>query len=112
LEIVAKFAFFLETPAHTHISKSDNYSKVSGYLKLTKFRLGSLVVFSAIITYFTVVETIDWIQVLALSLGGFFVTSAANGFNQIIEKDLDHLMERTKMRPMPRNVGIAIQIES
>jgi heme o synthase len=29
------------------------------------------------------------------------VTSAANGFNQIIEKDLDKLMERTKNRPMP-----------
>lgn len=94
----------METTAHTQISKQQDYSKWSGYLKLTKFRLGSLVVFSALITYFTVAETIVWAQVLALGLGGFFVTSAANGFNQIIEKDLDHLMERTKLRPMPRQI--------
>jgi len=81
-----------------------NYSKISGYLKLTKFRLGALVVFSAIVTYFTVATTINWYQVLALSLGGLLVTSAANGFNQIIEKDLDKLMDRTKNRPMPTGI--------
>lgn len=72
-------------------------------MQLTKFRLGSLVVFSALITYLTVAETYHWQQILALCIGGFFITSAANGFNQIIEKDLDKLMERTKNRPMPLN---------
>jgi heme o synthase len=81
-----------------------SYSKFSGFLKLTKFRLGALVVFSALITYFTVAQTIGWMQVLALGLGGFLVTSAANGFNQIIEKDLDKLMDRTRQRPMPTEV--------
>jgi protoheme IX farnesyltransferase len=33
--------------------------------------------------------------------GGFLVTSAANGFNEIIEKDLDRLMKRTVDRPIP-----------
>ncbi len=81
-----------------------SYSKVQGFLKLTKFRLGSLVVFSAVITYLTVAHSVNWMQLIALSLGGFLVTSAANGFNQIIEKDLDKLMDRTKLRPMPTNV--------
>ncbi|MCC6370509.1 MAG: protoheme IX farnesyltransferase [Bacteroidia bacterium] len=80
------------------------YSKFSGFMKLTKFRLGSLVVFSALITYFTVAESPNWQQALALGIGGFLVTSAANGFNQIIEKDLDKLMERTRLRPMPTEV--------
>jgi protoheme IX farnesyltransferase len=79
------------------------YSKFSAFLQLTKFRLGSLVVFSAVITYITVADKIEWKQLIALCLGGFLVTSAANGFNQIIEKDLDKLMERTKNRPMPTN---------
>lgn len=61
-------------------------------------------VFSAVITYLTVAESIQWAQLLALSLGGFMVTSAANGFNQIIEKDLDKLMDRTRLRPMAINV--------
>ncbi len=33
--------------------------------------------------------------------GGFLVTGAANIFNEIIEKDLDKLMKRTKDRPIP-----------
>ena len=81
-----------------------NYSKISGFLKLTKFRLGSLVVFSAIVTYFTVVKVVDVNTIFALAIGGLMVTSAANGFNQIIELDLDKLMNRTKNRPMPTGV--------
>ncbi len=87
----------------THISSSETiiYSKIKSFLKLTKFTLSALVVFSAIITFFTVAETYNWKQVLAICLGGFLVTAAANGFNQIIEKDLDKLMNRTKLRPIP-----------
>jgi protoheme IX farnesyltransferase len=36
-----------------------------------------------------------------LTIGGFLVTGAANGFNEIIEKDLDKLMKRTMDRPLP-----------
>ncbi len=93
----------------TTISTPTNYSKLSGFLKLTKFRLGGLVVFSAVITYFTVAASINWCQVVALCLGGMLVTSAANGFNQIIEKDLDKLMDRTKNRPMPTGVLTSTQ---
>lgn len=35
-------------------------------------------------------------------IGGFLVTGASNGFNQVIERDLDKLMKRTKNRPIPR----------
>lgn len=94
----------LETTTGNISQSTDRSSKFSGFVQLTKFRLGALVVFSAVITYFTVAETINWMQVLALSLGGFMVTSAANGFNQIIEKDLDKLMDRTRRRPMPTDV--------
>jgi protoheme IX farnesyltransferase len=41
------------------------------------------------------------IQLCWLILGGFLVTGSSNAFNQIIEKDLDRLMERTKNRPLP-----------
>ena len=77
----------------------------------TKMRLASLVVFSAFITYLTAVYfnstkydleiIVDWTKVCWLSLGGFLVTAGSNGFNQIIEKDLDKLMARTCNRPLP-----------
>lgn len=79
------------------------YSKFQAFVKLTKHRLASLVVFSAVITYLTVAEDINFRQIIALSVGGFMVTAAANGFNQVIEKELDKLMDRTKNRPMPTN---------
>ena len=87
----------------THIASSETiiYSKAKSFFKLTKFTLSALVVFSAIITFFTVAESYNWKQVLAICVGGFLVTAAANGFNQIIEKDLDKLMNRTKLRPIP-----------
>ena len=80
------------------------YSKPVGFIKLGKFRLSALVVFSALITYLTLAPTLEWTRILALVVGGFLVTSAANGFNQILEKDLDKRMERTKLRPMPTEV--------
>lgn len=94
----------MESSSQNISSSNPPSSKVLGYLKLTKFRLGSLVVFSAVITYLTVAEEIISLQLLALGLGGFLITSAANGFNQIIEKDLDKLMDRTRLRPMPTGV--------
>lgn len=78
-----------------------DYSKFRAFVMLTKYGLSGLVVFSAVITYLTVAETIHYQQILALSIGGFMVTAAANGFNMIIEKDLDKLMDRTKNRPLP-----------
>lgn len=81
-----------------------NYSRLSGFIRLTKYRLGALVVFSALITYLTVATEISATHLLALGIGGFLVTSAANGFNQIIEKDLDLLMQRTRERPLPAGV--------
>ena len=35
-------------------------------------------------------------------MGGILIVSSSNIFNQIIEKDLDKLMKRTKNRPLPK----------
>ena len=91
----------MQTDTHINSSETIIYSKAKSFFKLTKFTLSALVVFSAIITFFTVTETYNWTQVVAICLGGFLVTAAANGFNQIIEKDLDKLMNRTRLRPIP-----------
>ncbi len=91
----------LQTAQHISQPETIYYSKAKSYFKLTKFALSALVVFSAVISYFTVADTYQWQKVMAIGIGGFLVTAAANGFNQIIEKDLDKLMNRTKLRPLP-----------
>ncbi|MBT3611826.1 MAG: protoheme IX farnesyltransferase [Flavobacteriales bacterium] len=59
------------------------------------------VVFSAIIGYLLGVDTFDITTFSLLVVGGFFVTGAANGLNQVIEREHDKFMERTAVRPLP-----------
>ncbi|PRD33418.1 UNVERIFIED_CONTAM: ctaB [Trichonephila clavipes] len=77
---------------------------ISDFNKLVKLRLTLTVVFSASISFLigaTQQGDIIWYNWALLTFGGFLVTGAANGFNEIIEKDLDKLMKRTMDRPLP-----------
>ena len=83
---------------------------IKDFKNLVKLRLTLLVVFSASVTFLIGqkiqiergnIDYINWKNWLILIVGGFLVTGAANCFNEIIEKDLDKLMTRTKDRPMP-----------
>jgi protoheme IX farnesyltransferase len=76
-------------------------SKVQDYAQLTKMRLASLVVFSAGIAFLLAPGDVDLFKLLMLVLGGFLVTGSANGYNQVIERELDKLMTRTMTRPLP-----------
>ena len=69
---------------------------------LMKFRLASLVVFSAAIGYVAACEHVNWAHMGWLVLGGFLVTGSSNAFNQILERDIDKLMTRTENRPLPQ----------
>lgn len=76
--------------------------KIKDILELTKFRLSFLVVFSAVMAYLIAnTGLINWAKVTLLFLGGFFVTASSNAINQLLEKDTDKLMDRTKNRPLP-----------
>jgi protoheme IX farnesyltransferase len=71
------------------------------FIEITKLRLSLSVVFSSIISYIIGIDTLDWNKFIYLILGGILMVSASNIFNQVIEKDLDALMSRTKNRPLP-----------
>lgn len=75
-------------------------AKIKDYAAFFKLRLASLVVFSAALGYMIAADQVNWIDFTWLCIGGFLVTGSSNGFNQIIEKDLDKLMDRTKNRPL------------
>lgn len=77
---------------------------ISDFNKLVKLRLTLTVVFSASISFLIGAKQqgeVMWFNWLMLTIGGFLVTGAANGFNEIIEKDIDKLMKRTMDRPLP-----------
>ena len=71
------------------------------FFELTKARLAISVVFSSVVGYLLAVDSFDTYTLFLLALGGYCMVGASNSFNQIIEKDIDSLMDRTKNRPIP-----------
>ena len=85
------------------------------FKEITKARLAVSVVFSSIAGYFLGAVEINFSSVLLLAFGGYCMVGASNAYNQIIEKDLDALMSRTKNRPIPAgrmsvNTALAIAV--
>ena len=79
-------------------------SALEDFKQLTKVGLAISVVFSSLAGYLLGVDAATGVnfKVLALlAIGGYFMVGASNAFNQIIERDLDALMDRTKNRPIP-----------
>lgn len=71
---------------------------------ITKAGLAVSVVFSSIAGFVlgvTDFHSFHWLVLLKLAMGGYCMVGASNAFNQVIEKDLDALMDRTKNRPIP-----------
>ena len=84
------------------MAKSNSWSLgVSDFKEITKARLAISVVFSSIAGYFLGATEVNWLSILLLSFGGYCMVGASNAYNQVIEKDLDALMNRTKNRPIP-----------
>jgi len=88
------------------------------FREITKARLAISVVFSSIAGYMLGIndlQSLGWITLLKLAVGGYCMVGASNAFNQVIEKDLDALMDRTKNRPVPAgrmSRGTAVVIAS
>ncbi len=86
------------------------------FKEITKAGLAISVVFSSLAGYLLGVyefNTSSLITLVLLAVGGYCMVGASNAYNQIIEKDLDALMDRTKNRPIPSgrmsvNVAFAI----
>lgn len=76
--------------------------KFKTYTELLKPRLSFLVAFSAAFGYLLAFQgNINWASFISLAMGGFLVSGASIMINQILEKDLDSMMNRTQNRPIP-----------
>ena len=74
---------------------------ISDFKQLTKVGLSLSVVFTSITGYLLGADQVSYKIVLLLAIGGYLMVGASNAFNQVIEKDIDALMQRTKNRPLP-----------
>jgi heme o synthase len=77
---------------------------VQDFKEITKAGLAISVLFSSIAGYLLGFDDefpFSWSTLVMLSVGGYCMVGASNAFNQVIEKDLDVLMDRTRNRPVP-----------
>lgn len=81
--------------------KSTSISSVfSDFKEITKARLAISVVFSSIAGYLLGTYEVEPLALLLLGFGGYCMVGASNAFNQVIERDLDAMMKRTRNRPV------------
>ncbi|MBL7863746.1 MAG: protoheme IX farnesyltransferase [Cyclobacteriaceae bacterium] len=76
--------------------------KALAYWELLKPRLSALVAFSCAFGYSLATRgEVNWITLTILTAAGFLLSGASVSINQVIERDLDAMMDRTKSRPLP-----------
>jgi len=91
------------TTSKTIFAFANLMSTLKIVFQLTKFRLSFLVSFSAIFGFVLASDSFRILDLLILGLSGYLVTASSVINNQILEKDLDKKMDRTKQRPLPTN---------
>ena len=87
--------------AQNVVTSKVSISLLSDFKTITKMGLSLSVVFSCLAGYLLAADTINYSVLSLLAVGGYCMVGASNVFNQIIERDLDALMDRTKNRPLP-----------
>lgn len=89
--------------ATTSIAWQQTASRVQQFYRLTKPRVVSLIVFTAVIGMFLSVPGVVPLDTLIFATVGIaFVAGAAAAVNCLVEQKIDAIMARTRGRPLPR----------
>jgi len=77
-------------------------ASAADWLELTKPRITLMVVFTALVGFVTATAAPPWTALLLAALAGTgLVAAGASALNQVMERDTDALMHRTRTRPIP-----------
>jgi protoheme IX farnesyltransferase len=77
------------------------FMKVKALMELLKVRLSALVAFSCAFGFVLASPLLDWYRLAFVFIGGFLLSGSSVIINQVLEKDLDKVMSRTRNRPLP-----------
>jgi protoheme IX farnesyltransferase len=81
---------------------SASRAAAADWLELTKPRITTMVVFTALVGFAVAGPSPLWTDLLAAALVGTgLVAAGASALNQVLERDTDALMLRTRTRPVP-----------
>ncbi|MGA1309204.1 MAG: heme o synthase [Gemmatimonadaceae bacterium] len=90
------------TPSAAHVSASESAPRSlwSDLISLTKPRIISLLLVTTVAPMF-VAGRPSLATVLWVTLGGYLMAGGANAVNMYLDQDIDDVMTRTKLRPIP-----------
>lgn len=75
---------------------------ISDYVALTKPRIISLLLVTTLVPMFLAGPSAPSAKLILWTLlGGFLAAGGANTINQYVDRDIDHVMLRTRLRPLP-----------
>lgn len=75
---------------------------ISDYVALTKPRIISLLLVTTLVPMFLAGSSAPSAGLILWTLlGGFLAAGGANTINQYVDRDIDHVMVRTRLRPLP-----------
>jgi len=87
----------------TSIAWNETASRINQFYRLTKPRVVSLIVFTAVIGMFLAVPGVVPVDILFFgTIGIALVAGAAAALNCLVEQKMDAVMARTKGRPLPQ----------
>lgn len=84
----------------TAVADTPPVSAVRDFVSLTKPRIISLLLVTTIAPMY-VAGTPGWLDVVLVSLGGYLMAGGANAVNMYMDRDIDDVMARTRLRPIP-----------
>ena len=91
----------ISPPTSTRLHRNV-YEVIQSYVQLTKPRIIVLLLVTTGAAVFLASEgQVDPVVLLATLLGGWLAAAAANTINCLYDRDIDQIMERTSLRPLP-----------
>ena len=81
-------------------SDAERTSALRDFISLTKPRIISLLLVTTVIPMY-VAGSPGWVEVVLVTLGGYLMAGGANAVNMYADRDIDHHMARTRLRPIP-----------
>lgn len=84
---------------------------ISDYIMLTKPRIVLLLLVTTFVPMFLAGPTASdgWL-IFWTMVGGFLAAGGANALNQFVDRDIDHVMVRTRRRPLPSGRMKPVQV--
>jgi heme o synthase len=95
-------SFAVATASHAQPQEAATPSRLVDFYELTKPRMNMLVLLTTMMGYIMAShDSVDWLRVLNTLIGTALAAAAAGILNQVIERNYDKLMPRTRNRPLP-----------